>query len=83
MTARKVLSEAMKLPPSERMGVARELLDSIDVDDEPDFELSPELERELDRISKEIDEHPERCIPFEQVEKELDELMRQDKRARK
>lgn len=83
MTARKLRSEAMKLPPSQRMNLARELLDSVEVQDEPDVEISPELASELDRISKEIDEHPERCIPFEQVERELDVLMRKDKRARK
>lgn len=83
MTAKKVLVEAMKLKPDDRLSVAQELFDSVTEIDEPEVELPPEVEKELERRIKEMKAHPERMIPFDVVERELDELMRKDARKRK
>lgn len=83
MTVKKVLVEAMKLKPNDRLNVARELIESVDEADEPEAVLPPNVEREIDRRLKELDEHPEIAIPFEVAEKQLDALMRRDARKRK
>ena len=61
MTAQEVLSEAVKLKPSDRLSVARELLDSVDETDdidEPVPDLSPELIASLERIEKDMEISP-------------------------
>ena len=84
MTARSLKSEALKLRPAERMNLARELFESVDDDaDEADVKISPEFAKELDRRLRYAEKHPESCISFDDAEKELDKLMRQDARARK
>jgi len=76
MTAQEVLSEAVKLKPSDRLSVARELLDSVDETDdidEPVPDLSPELIASLERIEKDMEYHHEKLVPWDEVERELDE----------
>ena len=71
------ISDAVdRLSKVQRSALLTKLIEQLDRDaeDDPDFPpiLSPEDYRaELDRRIKEMDEHPERLIPWEQVKKEL------------
>jgi len=64
--------ELFKLSTAERMELVEELWDSIaaECEDEP-FPLTDAQRRELDRRVKELDEHPERARPWEEVRKRL------------
>lgn len=79
MSAQTLFSEIMKLPPAERCDLVCDLLDTltdeVDLDEEP-HDLSPEFVAELDRISKEIEEHPELLVSLAEVEKEAEAELR-------
>lgn len=64
-----LLAEALKLPDDERAALADELLDSLD-DAPSDYDTmsEDEFKAELDRRAKELRQHPERAVPWEQVE---------------
>lgn len=63
-----LLSEALLLSEAERAKLAEELLDSLDGSPSDYASMTEEeLIAELDRRSKELREHPERGIPWEQV----------------
>ena len=59
-----------KLSPQERLKLAQELWDSIELDEEI-YRLSLEWQRELDKRAEEADLHPELGQPWEIVKTEL------------
>ena len=71
MTVETLRSELLKLPVPEKRKIAIDLLESIEESDDDHLELSPEFIAELDRISKDIDEHPEQLVSFEDAERQL------------
>ena len=70
MTAQQVLDEALKLSPQERYELAEQLFESTEGEFEP--EIGPELAAELDRISKEVDEHPERLVSMRDAQRKVE-----------
>jgi putative addiction module component (TIGR02574 family) len=62
-----ILEELRRMPEPER----RELVETIDLEfGDFDDELTQEQKDELDRRAKELRQHPERGIPWEQVRAE-------------
>ena len=64
--------ELFKLSAAERLELVEELWDSIaaEREDEP-FPLTDAQRKELDRRLRELDEHPERARPWEEVRERL------------
>ena len=75
MTVERILKEAIKLPEKKRNNLARAILSYSDEEDE-EFVLTEELKTELEVALKECDAHPERMIPWEEIERELDEELK-------
>lgn len=67
------LREALfKLTAAERLELVEELWDSIAAEREKEpFPLSAAQREELDRRIRELDEHPERARPWEEVRERL------------
>ena len=64
--------ELFSLSAAERMELVEELWDSIASEREGEwFPLTDAQRQELDRRVKELDEHPERARPWEEVRKRL------------
>ena len=64
--------ELFKLSPAERLELVEELWDSIAAERENEpFPLSDAQREELDRRIRELDEHPERARPWEEVRERL------------
>jgi putative addiction module component (TIGR02574 family) len=65
-----LLAEALRLSEDERAELADALLDSLDgPPSDYDAMTEEEFKAELDRRAEELRQHPERAIPWEQVEK--------------
>jgi putative addiction module component (TIGR02574 family) len=65
-----LLTEALKLSDEEREALADALWDSLDgPSSDYDAMTEEEFKAELDRRAEELRQHPERAIPWEQVEK--------------
>ena len=60
-----LLKELLQLSPSERVELAKELLDSVSDDDFPS--LTPEQMAEIDRRIEEHEKDPTGAIPWEEV----------------
>ncbi|HEY3120186.1 MAG TPA: addiction module protein [Vicinamibacteria bacterium] len=67
--ARQVLREALRLPPRARADIAGTLLQSLDVEKDPDVEAAWAIE--IDRRLKEVDSGRVKLIPWEQVRRRL------------
>jgi putative addiction module component (TIGR02574 family) len=64
--------ELLKLSAAERLELVEELWDSIADERENElFPLSEARREELDRRIRELDEHPERARPWEEVRERL------------
>ena len=64
--------EIFKLTAAERLELVEELWDSIAAERENEpFPLSEAQREELDRRLRELDEHPERARPWEEVRERL------------
>jgi putative addiction module component (TIGR02574 family) len=64
--------ELFKLTTAERLELVEELWDSIAAERENEpFPLSEAQREELDRRLRELDEHPERARPWEEVRRRL------------
>jgi len=64
--------ELFKLSAAERLELVEELWDSIAAERENElFPLSEARRAELDRRLRELDEHPERARPWEEVRERL------------
>jgi len=64
--------ELFKLSAAERMELVEELWDSIAAEREGEpFPLTEAQRQDLDRRMKELDEHPERARPWEEVRRRL------------
>ena len=64
--------ELFKLSAAERLELVEELWDSIAAERENElFPLSEARRAELDRRRRELDEHPERARPWEEVRDRL------------
>jgi putative addiction module component (TIGR02574 family) len=73
MSAAQVLEQIDKLPFEEQREVFEQLRDKFD------DELTPEQIAELDRRAEELRQHPERGIPWETVQAELHERLKNRK----
>lgn len=69
MTVPEIISAARELSEDDRREVIRELQETLPTEDEP-AALSPEWMVEIQRRAAELDAHPERGIPWEQVHNE-------------
>jgi putative addiction module component (TIGR02574 family) len=67
--AAQILSEALRLPESDRAIVARQLLETLSPDS-PEI-LDDELEAELDRRLEEFHRDPATAIPWPELRREL------------
>ena len=67
--AASLLAEALKLSEADRSVLADQLYESLDEGSEYDTMTEEEFKAELDRRATELREHPERAIPWEEVEK--------------
>jgi putative addiction module component (TIGR02574 family) len=76
MSKAEILEELRRMPEAER----RELVETIDLEF-GDFndELAPEQIAELERRAEELRQHPERGIPWETVQAELNERLKSRK----
>lgn len=63
-----LLEHALKLPPSDRLALATELLDSVEGPDDPEWAAA--WAAELDRRVKELDAGTVKSIPWDQVKSE-------------
>ena len=70
----KLLEHALKLPPSDRLALAAELLDSVEGPEDPEW--SAAWAAELDRRVKELDAGTVKAIPWEQVKSDILERLR-------
>lgn len=73
MTSQHIISEALALPPADRLEVIERLWDSLSAATEG-MELSESQRRELDRRIAEMDLNPTAGIPWEEVRAELLDL---------
>lgn len=73
MSAAQVLEQIDKLPFEEQREIFERLRDKFD---EVDDELTPEQIAELERRAEEMRRHPERGIPWETIQAEMDERLR-------
>jgi putative addiction module component (TIGR02574 family) len=65
----KLLDDALHLPREARALLAEKLLESLD--DDEDFEVTPEWKEEIHRRCRELDEGKAKLVPGDQVFKEL------------
>ena len=72
MTTDALRKELFKLTAAERLELVEELWDSIaaELEKEP-FPLTAAQREDLDRRIRELDEHPERARPWEEVRERL------------
>jgi len=68
MTVSEIIERIRNLPENERRELVQQILDEFT---EYDDELTPEQIAELDRRAEEALKHPERGIPWEQVQADL------------
>jgi putative addiction module component (TIGR02574 family) len=66
MTIAEIITAAKQLPVEDRRQIVQELQETLPVEDEC-FPLSPEWMTEIHRRAAELDAHPERAIPWEEV----------------
>jgi putative addiction module component (TIGR02574 family) len=66
MSAAEILEQIEHLPPAEQQVVAEKVLQKYG-----DFELTAEQAAELDRRLADFEKNPHDCIPWEQVEANL------------
>ena len=72
MTTDALREELFKLTAAERLELVEELWDCIAAEREKEpFPLSAAQREELDRRIRELDEHPERARPWEEVRERL------------
>ena len=72
MTSKALREELFKLSRAEKLELVEELWDNIATDPEAEpASLSAAQREELDRRIREMDEHPERAIPWEEVRDSL------------
>lgn len=64
MSATEILTQVRELPPEEQREIAETLLNELE------REESPEFIAELERRAEDARQHPEDCIPWEQVRAE-------------
>jgi putative addiction module component (TIGR02574 family) len=64
-----VLRDALSLPPKARADIAGTLLQSLDVDDEPDVEAAWAIE--IERRLRDVESGRVKLIPWEQVRRRL------------
>lgn len=69
MTVAELISAAKQLAVDERKQLVQEVQETLPIEDEP-LALSPEWMAEIQRRAAELDAHPERGIPWEQVHNE-------------
>ncbi|HLX61879.1 MAG TPA: addiction module protein [Planctomycetota bacterium] len=74
MTTKQLEQEALRKSPQERERLAYRLFHSVEPGD--DAVLTPELIAMLERASKEAEEHPETLTTLDEVERELDEELK-------
>jgi len=66
------LAQLLKLPASDRIGIAMALWESVtDAEREAEFALTPEQEAELDRRLADHRANPDSAIPWEEVRRKL------------
>ena len=71
--------ELSKLSVAERLELVQELWDGIAAECEREpFPLTERQREELERRIRELDEHPERAIPWDQVRERLRARRRRD-----
>jgi len=66
----RIISEALRLPPADRLEVIDQLWDSIAIAPQG-LELTDAQRQELDRRIAEMDANPDSGIPWERVQSEL------------
>jgi putative addiction module component (TIGR02574 family) len=69
LRTRRVLREALGLPPKARADIAGTLLRSLDVEDDPDVEAA--WAEEIERRLKDVETGKVKLIPWEQVRRRL------------
>jgi putative addiction module component (TIGR02574 family) len=74
--ARELLKQALKLPDEERVRLARTLLETVDLGDDDDHDLSPEWRAELERRIS--DDEPTSWFPGGEFFAKLREAQRHD-----
>ena len=67
--AKKVLEEALRLPPEARAAVASSLIESLDTEVDPDAEAAWAVE--IERRLKEIDSGAVKLIPWAEARKRI------------
>jgi putative addiction module component (TIGR02574 family) len=73
-SAAELLAHALKLPPSDRLALAAELLDSVEGPEDPEW--ADAWAAELDRRANELDAGAVKAIPWDQVKSEILERLR-------
>ncbi|MDJ0853154.1 MAG: addiction module protein [Myxococcota bacterium] len=70
--SRDLREELLRLPIDERLELVQDLWDSIAAEcEQKPFPLTEAQREELERRIRELDEHPERAIPWEEARERL------------
>ncbi len=73
MSPSELLQRALELPPSDRLALATEILESVEGPEDPGWTAA--WAAELDRRAKDLDAGTAKAVPWEQVKSEtLDRL---------
>jgi len=75
--ARQVLREALRLPPTARADIAGTLLQSLEVEEDPDVEAAWAIE--IERRLKEVESGRVKLIPWDRVRRRLRATLKRDR----
>ncbi|MEO0515254.1 MAG: addiction module protein [Planctomycetota bacterium] len=75
LTPEQIIEAALKLPPADQVALADAIYLNTKAPWTEDVALSPEWDEEIGRRIKEIDEGKVKMIPWEDVEKQMREII--------
>jgi putative addiction module component (TIGR02574 family) len=75
-TLTEITQEAVKLPPPERLQLARILIDLSEPDAEPDAEVERAWDKEIERRLEELRSGKVKGVPLDEVKRKMEKRFR-------